>query len=474
MIKKEELIKEYSKAIQEGNAAVFAGAGLSRASGYVNWKELVKPFADYINLDVEKEHDLVAVAQYYRNRRRTRHDINQNIMNQFTKGVQINDNIKILSELPIFTYWTTNYDNLIETGLRQANKNPDVKTNSKQLSLTRNNRDAVIYKMHGDAENPSDAVLTKDDYETYDEKRPLFRTALQGDLISKTFLFIGFSFEDPNLDYVLSRIHSLLGENGRTHYCFFKYVEQDSEESDSDFTYRKARQELQTEDLERYGIQTVYVKNYEEITEILYEISMSVKLNKVFISGSANEFTKPWNQENAEALMYSLAKALVKNNYQITSGFGLGVGAAVVNGALEEIYSTKFKHIDENLCLRPFPYAVKDRDERQIKFTKYREDMISDVGIAIFMFGNKQDEHGNTINATGCMEEFDIAKRKNKFIIPLGSTGYAAKKILDEIKKDVDKYIYLKNYVAALETTTDVNELVALTMKIIEDCKKTF
>lgn len=150
------------------------------------------------------------------------------------------------------------------------------------------------------------------------------------------------------------------------------------------------------------------------------------------------------------------------------------MGAAVVNGALEEIYSTKFKHIDENLCLRPFPYAVKDRDERQIKFTKYREDMISDVGIAIFMFGNKQDEHGNTINATGCMEEFDIAKRKNKFIIPLGSTGYAAKKILDEIKKDVDKYIYLKNYVATLETTTDVNELVALTMKIIENCKKTF
>ena len=50
--------------------------------------------------------------------------------------------------------------------------------------------------MHGDVERPTDAVLTKDDYERYDMKRPLFRTALQGDLISKTFLFVGFSFED--------------------------------------------------------------------------------------------------------------------------------------------------------------------------------------------------------------------------------------------------------------------------------------
>ena len=34
-ITKRELVREYSRAIQEGNAAVFGGAGLSRTSGYV-------------------------------------------------------------------------------------------------------------------------------------------------------------------------------------------------------------------------------------------------------------------------------------------------------------------------------------------------------------------------------------------------------------------------------------------------------
>lgn len=54
-ISKNELIREYSKAIQEGNAAIFAGAGLSRPSGYVDWKGLVRPLATSINLDINKE-----------------------------------------------------------------------------------------------------------------------------------------------------------------------------------------------------------------------------------------------------------------------------------------------------------------------------------------------------------------------------------------------------------------------------------
>ena len=60
----EEFIREYTRAVKEGYAAVFAGAGLSRSSGYVNWKELVRPLANDIGLDVDKENDLVAFAQY--------------------------------------------------------------------------------------------------------------------------------------------------------------------------------------------------------------------------------------------------------------------------------------------------------------------------------------------------------------------------------------------------------------------------
>jgi hypothetical protein len=70
-----ELIRNYSKAVREGYAAVFAGAGLSRASGFVDWKTLLKPLARDIGLNIEKEDDLLAVAQYHRNERGTRASI---------------------------------------------------------------------------------------------------------------------------------------------------------------------------------------------------------------------------------------------------------------------------------------------------------------------------------------------------------------------------------------------------------------
>lgn len=164
---------------------------------------------------------------------------------------------RIVSRLPIFTYWTTNYDELLEKGIREANRNPDVKSESDQLSNMKRDRDAIVYKMHGDVNHPTNAVLTKEDYELYEHHRPLFRTALKGDLVSKVFLFIGFSFEDPNLDYILGQIHSLLGENVPNHYCFFKRVQENEFSDPAEYRYCKARQDMQEENLRNYGIQTV-------------------------------------------------------------------------------------------------------------------------------------------------------------------------------------------------------------------------
>ncbi len=105
---RKSFIEQYSKAINEGYAAVFAGAGLSVASGYVDWKTLVTPLAEELNLNIEEENDLTKVAQYYRNEFKSRGDINQTIMEAFSKEKEPNENIDILTRLPIYTEWTTN------------------------------------------------------------------------------------------------------------------------------------------------------------------------------------------------------------------------------------------------------------------------------------------------------------------------------------------------------------------------------
>ena len=471
--KKEELIRIYARAICEGNAAVFAGAGLSRSSGFVDWKGLLAPLAKDIGLDIDKEKDLLLVAQFYKNQK-GRTNINNAIMDAFSKDVkEINTNIRILSRLPIFTYWTTNYDELLEQGIKAANRNSDVKFESDQLAVMNHNRDAIIYKMHGDVNHPASAVLTKEDYESYERNRPLFRTALKGDLLSKIFLFIGFSFEDPNLDYILSQIRSLLGDYPMNHYCFFRRVQESDFNDHNEYAYCKLRQDLQEENLRKYGIQTVFVDSYDEITQILLEIEKASKLHNIFISGSAHKYVSPWTQQKAEDLAEKLAAALVQGGYRIFSGFGLGIGSSVINGALDVIYKEKYGHIDECLCLRPFPQNISDPDARAGRWREYRESMIGKTGISIFMFGNKKDPNtGETIDADGCIQEFEIARDMNNLIIPIGSTGYATKKIWEYVHENIADYPYLSEAIEKLGSEIDNDRIVEIIIEVIKKITK--
>jgi hypothetical protein len=468
MATKSQFLREYVKAIRDGNAAVFAGAGLSRPSGFVDWKELLRPLADDIGLNIDDEHDLTAVAQYVRNKSGNRAAINSSILDAFSKDVATNENVAILTRLPIYTYWTTNYDHLIESGLRDANRNSDVKIDYKQLSNTKRDRDAVVYKMHGDVDHAADAVLTKDDYAQYDRSHPFFRNVLQGDLISKTFLFVGFSFEDPNLDSILGQIRLLLDENIRNHYCFMKKVTRTDSMSDEEYGYQKARQDLREDDLKRYGIQTIFVDNYIEITEILREVEKAVLANNVFISGSADCFDGVWSKSKVEELAYKLANQLVKEEFKVTSGFGLGLGSSVINGALDEIYTHKFKHMDEHLCLRPFPQGIEDATERKAKWKKYREEILCNNGVVIFMVGNKKDAENKKVIADGCLQEYQIAKENNCVIIPLGTTGDAAAEIYAEVKAEKEQYPYLEQFWELLEAEEDIDKIVNTVIAIVK------
>jgi hypothetical protein len=123
----------------------------------------------------------------------------------------------------------------------------------------------------------------------------------------------------------------------------------------------------------------------------------------------------------------------------------------------------------QKLYPRPFPQNISDPNERAIRWKEYREDMLGETGISIFMFGNKHDySSDSTVIADGCLQEFEIAKEKGNIIIPIGSTGYAAKHILDIVKKDLDSYSYLRDFIPQLETETDVNRIVSLVINIID------
>ncbi|MFR1446027.1 SIR2 family protein, partial [Acinetobacter baumannii] len=85
------------------------------------------------------------------------------------------------------------------------------------------------------------------------------------------FLFIGFSFTDPNLDYVLSRLNIQFGENTRQHYCFIKRKTKAAKEDEELHKYGVRKQELMINDLKRYKIKALLIEEYGDITAILKE-----------------------------------------------------------------------------------------------------------------------------------------------------------------------------------------------------------
>ena len=128
--------------MKRGYLNIFAGAGLSAASGYVDWKTLLEPMSKALGLNLNM--DLTLLAQYYKNEY-TRSELNRAILNEFAKIPGQNDNMQILASLPIQRYWTTNYDSIIEDTLRKNGKVVDVIIDQVQFKNHTLDRDAVVF-----------------------------------------------------------------------------------------------------------------------------------------------------------------------------------------------------------------------------------------------------------------------------------------------------------------------------------------
>lgn len=443
-VDKRTFLKEYTRALREGNAALFVGAGISRAAGYVDWKRLLREIAEDLELDVDRESDLVALAQFHENRRQGRDRLNQLLIDEFLEDATLTPSHHSIASLPIRTVWTTNYDDLLEAAFATANKRADVKRRPEDFAFTRRNADVTIYKMHGDKTCPAEAVLTKEDYETYNSARELFTIALKGDLATKTFLFLGFSFSDPNVLYILARVKQLLEKNSRKHYCLLK-TPKPTDSEDAQYQHRRFPHWLA--DLHRYNIQPIELETYDEVPAILTELSRRSHLRDVFISGSAADFS-PIGKEKFEDLCHQLGTELIKKDFNIISGFGLGVGDFVIAGAMRSLS----RNDDERLQLWPFPQQVPPGTDRSALWRRYREQMISNAGVCIVLAGNNLVS-GAVVPADGVRQEIEIARSQGKPVIPVGATGHLARELWDQCNANPSQFF------GDASISTQLNEL---------------
>ena len=466
MLTKKQFIKNYSKSLKDGKASLFVGSGISRKSGYARWKDILRECAEEIGLDVEKEvQDLIALAQFYVNDK-NRTKINQTIADYFKdSNGSITDVHKKLCAFPVRSIWTTNYDTLIERTLDFLDINYSVLTDDKSYTSMPRNVKMVVHKIHGDVKNPSECIITRSDYEAYEKKHDIVLSELKGEMCANSFLFLGYSFSDTDIQHILSKIRLIYKENNpQRHYCIMEKVKRVDCNDDDDYNYKKRRESHYVKDMNSYGIDVVLLDSYDEIEEILAKIAFRVNIDNVFISGAYED-----NSNNAQNRISPtarlIAESLIKRGYKIYTGYGKNLGADIVTGAFTGCASTgiKVKDFNDNVFLFPFPYNLPCNVDRAELYTTLRKNIISRTSISIFICGEKED-NGNIVNSPGCIEEYRISKGQQNLIIPLSTTGGAAMAIWDEEEKGGS----IGEELIKLKTEVNPEKIVEVVIKAIE------
>ena len=456
--------------IRQNNLAVYIGAGFSADCQLPDWIGLMTPLIEKIDLACDRKNppDLILYAQYVENKL-GRDELNKKITEAFSGG-HVCSNQQNLAKLNVSEVWTTNYDSMIEKGFDEIGKKYRVKAKETDLVLKDECGTVPIYKIHGDWQDPSNCILTQTDYEDYFKTRQNFINALKTSLLQKTFVFMGFSFKDPDIKYILSEIRQSLPDGKMPeHYWIVKSDDKGSPEYDSNIENLKAI----------YKINAIEIDEFGDIPKLLEELRYYANRKNIFISGA-------YLQDDPDArkkddFISPLASRLVELGMKIYSGYGLGVGSAVISGAMKVAYD---KNDNENLSkyldLHPFPQNISDPVERREKWTKYRKDMCAETGILIALYGCKRDKDtGEVVNSPGCKEEFEIAHGNKSVIIPIASTGFMAEEIYDKIVADPQSYGYntttlVENLklLKELDPVAETDKLIDVVLAIVQECQK--
>jgi hypothetical protein len=224
----------------------------------------------------------------------------------------------------------------------------------------------------------------------------------------------------------------------RSHYCIIKLLDEKDYPDAETLAYRRRQQELFIDDLKRFNINTVPVASYEQVTEVLGRLERLHRIKAVLISGAAREWGA-WPMDRAREFIRNLGKSLVKKEYRVISGFGRGVGSAVISGALEQIYSKRRSEVADQLILRPFPESKAREISWSEYLRRYRDDLTDYAGACVALFGNKAQD-GQIVLSDGVAEEFELARQKGLAVIPIGATGFMAQELWNKVMSDLGAY----------------------------------
>ena len=238
---------------------------------------------------------------------------------------------------------------------------------------------------------------------------------LKRQLVLDSFLFVGYSFKDDLVLNALREIKEIFPEQGKQHYRFSVEAP-----SNGDTCQEQFRQYERRYFEDKYNIKTIQLQSYHEIDLYLGEIYKRFCNHNVFICGSFREISGE-ARFHIEQLVDHLIRRLFEHGFNVYSGNGRGLGEIVVARSNKYQEQTHGKLIN-----RPFIFTGDSTPQNQEK----NKLIMKDCSTMIIICG--QDESLSTSkNVLDQFHQFmaDSETGTMPLIIPLPSTGFAAKEI---------------------------------------------
>lgn len=104
-------------------------------------------------------------------------------------------------------FYTTNYDNFIERALNAYGRNTQV--TSSELNINHRRTLDEVVKFHGDFNDPRNMVLSESQYLARMRFEDAMDLKLRSDILGRAVLFIGYSFRDPNVNYLFHIVNRM-------------------------------------------------------------------------------------------------------------------------------------------------------------------------------------------------------------------------------------------------------------------------
>lgn len=274
-----DLLRQYGAAVLTHNASLFVGAGMSLGAGYPGWGKLLDDLRTQAG--IPEMTDMPLLAQYYvLSTPGGREALNSHILNAMSAiSPKTTRGHRLIAKLDIDDIWTTNYDRLLEESM------PDARVIAREddLKIRQIASRQRITKMHGSLNDREptgwleEPIITRSDYESYETVHARKWAALRAAYMTRSFLFLGFSFSDPNIEVLLRLSRTLLDVGTAEHFTVLKRPARSDEERMHD---------LRVRDLETSGIGVHEIDRYEDIIPLLDRLVRRTRKATLFISGS--------------------------------------------------------------------------------------------------------------------------------------------------------------------------------------------